>query len=53
MAKHLKPYGWEYVVIDAQWYNPKAVSSKNDPADLFKLDEYGRFLCAIIIGKLD
>ena len=20
MAEHLKPYGWEYVVVDIQWY---------------------------------
>ena len=20
MAKHLKQYGWEYVVVDIQWY---------------------------------
>ena len=20
MAKHLLPYGWEYVVVDIQWY---------------------------------
>ncbi len=21
MAQHLKPYGWEYIVIDMEWYN--------------------------------
>ena len=42
MAKHLKPYGWQYVVIDEGWYlaNPGA-----KPADLkFVMDDSGRFL---------
>ena len=24
MAKNLKKYGWEYIVCDIQWYEPKA-----------------------------
>ena len=24
MAKHLKAYGWEYIVVDIQWYAKKA-----------------------------
>ncbi len=24
MAKHLKPFGWEYIVCDIQWYEPTA-----------------------------
>jgi alpha-galactosidase len=42
MAKHLKPLGWQYVVIDEGWYleNPGA-----KPADLkFVMDDSGRFL---------
>ena len=23
MAKHLKAYGWEYIVVDIQWYAKK------------------------------
>ena len=26
MAKYLKEYGWEYVVVDIQWYQPTAGS---------------------------
>ena len=26
MAKKLKQYGWEYVVVDIQWYEPNAKS---------------------------
>jgi hypothetical protein len=42
MAKHLKQFGWQYVVIDEGWYlaNPGA-----KPADLkFELDDNGRFV---------
>ncbi|HTP59262.1 MAG TPA: alpha-galactosidase, partial [Spirochaetia bacterium] len=27
MARNLKPHGWEYVVVDIQWYEPGANSS--------------------------
>ena len=27
MAKYLKDYGWEYIVCDIQWYEPKATSN--------------------------
>ena len=36
MAKHLARYGWQYVVMDIQWYGPEP----------FPLDEWGRFLPA-------
>ncbi|HZD32446.1 MAG TPA: glycoside hydrolase family 27 protein [Candidatus Angelobacter sp.] len=42
MARHLKQFGWQYVVIDEGWYleNPGA-----KPADLkFVMDDTGRFL---------
>lgn len=45
MAKHLKQFGWQYVVIDEGWYleNPGA-----KPAELkFVLDENGRFTPAV------
>jgi len=45
MAKHLKKFGWEYVVIDIRWYvdNDKAHGyNEKDPS--FVMDEYGRFM---------
>ena len=24
MARHLKPFGWEYIVVDLAWYAPHA-----------------------------
>lgn len=45
MAKHLKKFGWEYIVIDIRWYvdNDKAHGyNEKDPA--FVMDDYGRFM---------
>lgn len=41
MSKHLKPYGWEYLVIDSRWYAQQDFSSATP---LLALDEYGRYL---------
>ena len=32
MAEHLKEFGWEYVVVDIQWYQPTATSHAYEPA---------------------
>lgn len=47
MAKHLKKSGWEYIVVDIQWYEPKSNKDSRDPysypRDLdTNIDEYGR-----------
>ena len=46
MAEHLKPYGWEYVVVDIQWYQPEAddYDYKSFPNNL--LDDWGRHIPA-------
>lgn len=47
MAEHLKEYGWEYVVIDIQWYTDNAGTKRDQyqyiPFDELQMDEYGRF----------
>jgi alpha-galactosidase len=42
MAKHLKQFGWQYIVIDEGWYvnNPGAKTAELQ----FSLDEAGRFI---------
>ena len=48
MAKHLKKYGWEYVVVDIRWFveNDKAGGyNQTDPR--YVMDEYGRYLPAV------
>jgi alpha-galactosidase len=46
IAKNLKSYGWEYVVVDSGWYvkNHGARSNANNAE--FNLDEFGRYIPA-------
>ena len=48
MAKHLKAYGWEYIVVDIQWYAKKAGSMRDRyqyiPFSELEMDEYSRLL---------
>lgn len=48
MAKHLKEYGWEYIVVDIRWFveNDKA-GGYNQTDPIYVLDEYGRYLPAL------
>ena len=46
MADRLKKYGWEYVVVDIQWYEPGAVSHEYRPFADLCMDEYGRLMPA-------
>lgn len=47
MAKHLKPYGWEYVVCDIQWYEPLSVDNDYNNFTELEMDEYGRLIPAV------
>src|ERR1700682_3657376 len=46
MARHLAKYGWQYIVVDIQWYEPNAKSHDYLPGARVVLDEYGRLLPA-------
>lgn len=46
MAKYLKEYGWEYVVVDIEWFQPTAGSHEYEPFSDLCMDEYGRLLPA-------
>ena len=46
MAKNLKQYGWEYVVVDIQWSAPNAKSHEYDPFTELCMDEYSRLIPA-------
>ena len=46
MARHLKQYGWEYIVVDIQWYQPTAINHAYEPFSSLTMDEYGRLLPA-------
>ncbi len=46
MAKHLKEYGWQYIVVDIQWYAKKPGSRRAEhqyiPFAAVEMDEYSR-----------
>ena len=46
MAKNLKQYGWEYVVVDIQWSNPTAKNHEYQPFTELCMDEYSRLIPA-------
>ena len=47
MAQYLKPYGWEYIVCDIQWYEPLAKDNDYHNFTELTMDEYGRLLPAV------
>jgi alpha-galactosidase len=44
MARHLAQYGWQYIVVDIQWYEPQSTGWDYDPNPKPVLDDYGRLL---------
>ena len=46
MAKYLKEYGWEYIVVDIQWYEPTATTHEYHPFTELCMDEYSRLIPA-------
>lgn len=46
MAAHLAAYGWNYVVVDIQWYEPNAKAGGYRPNAELVMDTYGRLLPA-------
>ena len=46
MASKLAPFGWRYVVVDIQWYQPTAQGHEYKPGAHLTMDEYGRLLPA-------
>jgi len=46
LAKHLLPFGWDTVVVDIQWYQPTAGSSKYRSYVPLEMDELSRLVPA-------
>lgn len=47
MAAHLLPLGWEYVVVDIQWYQPTATTHEYEPFAELSMDGFGRLTPAV------
>jgi len=46
MAKHLKPFGWQYVVVDMEWFVSNPVAEGNSKNSQYTLDRFGRYIPA-------
>lgn len=46
MASQLERYGWKYIVVDIQWYEPKAASFEYRKDAKLTMDQWGRLLPA-------
>jgi alpha-galactosidase len=46
-AKNLKPYGWEYVVVDMEWFVTNPTPEGNSKTSQYSLDGYGRYTPAL------
>jgi alpha-galactosidase len=44
LAAHLKPYGWQYVVIDMEWFVTNPVAEGNSKTFQYTMDDYGRYI---------
>jgi hypothetical protein len=42
-AEHLKPFGWQYVVVDMEWFVTNPKPEGNSRESKFSLDDYGRY----------
>jgi alpha-galactosidase len=43
-SKHLKPYGWQYVVIDMEWFVKNPTPKGNSKTFKYSMDDYGRYV---------
>lgn len=46
MAGHLLKYGWQYIVVDIQWYEPHAQGHDYRAGAVLTMDPYGRLIPA-------
>ncbi|RRG01915.1 MAG: glycoside hydrolase family 27 protein [Lactobacillus sp.] len=44
MSKYLKQYGWQYITVDIQWYEPTADSSKYHDFASLVMDNYSQLI---------
>jgi hypothetical protein len=44
LAKNLRPYGWEYAVVDMEWFVSNPTPEGNSKNSLYTIDSYGRYL---------
>jgi alpha-galactosidase len=45
-ARNLKPFGWQYVVVDMEWFVTNPAAGGNSKNSQFSMDGYGRYIPA-------
>jgi len=43
IAQHLKRFGWQYVVLDMEWFVTNPTAEGNSKSSQYSLDQYGRY----------
>ena len=46
-AEHLKSFGWQYVVVDMEWFVTNPTPEGNSKTSQYSLDDHGRYTPAI------
>src|SRR5215469_9421655 len=46
IADHMKAFGWQYVVVDMEWFVTNPTPAGNSPHSQFSMDDYGRYVPA-------
>ena len=46
VAEHLKKFGWEYVVVDMEWYVTNPIPEGNSKTFSYAMDGHGRYIPA-------
>lgn len=44
LAHHLKPYGWQYVIVDMEWFVTNPTPEGNSKNSQYSIDRYGRYI---------
>src|SRR5262249_29416351 len=44
LAKNLKPFGWQYVVVDMEWFVENPVAEGNSKTARYSMDRFGRYM---------
>ncbi|MGH9503168.1 MAG: glycoside hydrolase family 27 protein [Terriglobales bacterium] len=47
LAEHLKSSGWQYVVVDMEWFVTNPTAEGNSKTSQYSMDEFGRYTPAV------
>ncbi len=47
LAEHLKPFGWQYVVVDMEWFVTNPAPEGNSKTSQYSMDDSGRYTPAV------